>query len=126
MATVLVVDDNPDIRAVLNTLLGNAGYNVLEAADGLAATKMACQELPDVILLDVSMPALGGLEALKRLRENPVTQWIPVILVTALSGLTTGRDPVGESGHTFYIAKPWRRGAIERAVKSALAGKRPG
>ena len=70
------------------------------------------------------MPALGGLEVLKGLRENPVTRSIPVILVTALSGLKTGDDPVGEFGHTFYITKPWRRGAIERAVKRVLAGKR--
>ena len=123
MATVLVVDDERDIRALLTTLLSNVGYDVMEAADGLAATEMACQEQPDVILLDVSMPALDGLEVLKRLRGDPITRSIPVILVTALPGLKTDYDPIGEFGYTTYITKPWRRGAIERAVKHALGGK---
>lgn len=123
MATVLLADDERDIRALLTTLLSNVGYKVLEAADGLAAIKIACQEQPDVILLDVSMPAVGGLEVLKWLRGNPVTRWIPVILVTALPRLKTDDDPVGRFGHTYCITKPWRRGAIERAVKGALAGK---
>ena len=117
-------DDDRDIRALLNILVSNVGYTVLEAADGLAATKMACQERPDVILLDVPMPALGGLEVQKQLWENPATRSIPVILVTALPGLKTDDDPAGRFGHTFYITKPWRRGAIERAVKRALEGKR--
>lgn len=123
MATVLVVDDERDIRALLTTLLSNVGYTVVEAADGLAATKMACQEHPDVILLDVSMPVVSGLEVLKRLRGYPETQSIPVILLTALPRLKTDGDSAGEFGHTFYITKPWQRGAIERAVERALAGK---
>jgi len=126
MATVLVADDDRDIRALLTTLLSNVGYDVLEAADGLAATKMACQERPDVILLDVSMPEMDGLEVLKRLRGNPVTRSIPVILVTAFPRLKTDFDPAGRFGDTFYITKPWCRGAIEREVKRALAGKRRG
>ena len=123
MATVLVADDERDIRALLTTLLSSVGYDVLEAADGLAATRMACQERPDVILMDVSMPAMGGLEALKRLRNNPATRSIPVILVTALPEMKRDYDPVEGFGNTFYITKPWSRGAIERAVKRALAGK---
>lgn len=122
MVTVLVVDDERDIRALLTTLLSNVGYTVLEAADGLAATKMACQERPDVILLDVSMPAVDGLEVLKRLRGSPETRSIPVILLTAMAGLKTDFDSVARYGDTFYITKPWGRGAIERAIKRALAG----
>ena len=123
MATVLVADDQRDIRAVLTTLLTSVGYDVLEAADGLAASRMACEEQPDVILLDVSMPAVGGLEVLKWLRNNPATRSIPVILVTALLGMKTDYAPVEGSGYTFFVTKPWRRGEIERAIKCALAGK---
>ena len=122
-ATVLVVDDDRDIRALLTTLLNNEGYKVLESADGLAAIKTASQERPDVILMDVSMPVLSGLEVLKRLRGSPATKTIPVILVTAMPGLKTGYNSIGEFGDTSYITKPWRRGAIERAVKRALRGK---
>jgi len=124
LAKILVADDEQDMRVLLSTLLSNVGYDVSEAADGLAATKMACQERPDVILLDVSMPGVGGLEVLKWLRGNPVTRSIPVILVTAMPILKTDYDPVGRFGYTFFITKPWRRGAIELAVKRALAGKR--
>ena len=123
MATVLVADDERDIRALLTTLLGKEGYKVVEAADGLAAMEMASQERPDVILMDVSMPAVGGLEVLKWLRGNPDTRSIPVILVTALPGLHTDYEQIGEFGYTSYITKPWRRGAIERAVKRALGSR---
>lgn len=123
MATVLVADDERDIRAVLNTLLSSVGYDVLEAADGLTAIRIASQEQPDVILLDVSMPAVGGLEVLKWLRNNPATRSIPVILVTALPGMKTDYAPVEGSGYTFFVTKPWPRGEIERAIKCALAGK---
>jgi len=124
MATVLVADDQRDIRAVLNTLLTSVGYDVLEAADGLTASRMASEEQPDVILLDVSMPAVGGLEVLKWLRNNPATRSIPVILVTALPGMERDYEPAEGFGNTFFITKPWSRGAIERAVKRALTGER--
>ena len=94
--TVLVADDQEDMRALLLVILSNAGYSVIEAADGIAAIEMACEQQPDVILLDVSMPVMNGLEVLKRLRENPVTRSIPVIMVTASQGLDTESkvDPI--------------------------------
>jgi CheY-like chemotaxis protein len=124
MATILVVDDERDIRALLTTLLSNAGYDVLEAANGMAAMRMACQERPDVILLDVLMPPVGGLEVLNRLRNNPATRSIQVILVTALPGMKIEDETKEGIGDTFFIVKPWSRGAIERVVKRALACKR--
>ena len=105
---------------MLLVILSNAGYSVIEAADGIAAIEMAFEQQPDVILLDVSMPAMNGLEVLKRLRENSVTRSIPVIMVTASQGLDTESNKSNRLRNTYFVTKPWRRGAIERAVKHAI------
>lgn len=81
---VLVVDDEPDIRAVIQGCLEDiAGWEVIAANSGEQALQIAQKEQPDGILMDVSMPGMGGLEALKKLQENPQTQTIPVALLTA-------------------------------------------
>ena len=87
MAKVLVVDDEQDIRKSLVDILFYAGYDVVEAADGEAAVEQACKEYPDIILMDVMMPVMDGLDALRRLRNNPDTQEIPVILLTAVDAV---------------------------------------
>ena len=71
MAKVLVVDDEQDIRKSLVDILFYAGYDVVEAADGEAAVEQACKEYPDIILMDVMMPVMDGLDALRKLRNNP-------------------------------------------------------
>ena len=87
MVKVLVVDDEQDIRKSLVDILFYAGYDVVEAADGEAAVEQACKEYPDIILMDVMMPVMDGLDALRRLRNNPDTQEIPVILLTAVDAV---------------------------------------
>ena len=125
MATVLVADDERDMRALLTKLLGNAGHDVIEAVDGRSALELAITHQPDVILLDVSMPAMGGLEVLKKLRETPATQGIPAIFLSAHPVIQLDRERqdlnAGAIGATSYITKPWKRGAIERAIKHAVA-----
>ena len=125
MATVLVADDEQDMRALLAKLLSKAGHNVIQAVDGRSAVELANTHLPDVILLDVSMPAMGGLEVLEKLREFPATQGIPAIFLSGhpvfqLERFTPYPD-AGAIGATTYITKPWKRGAIERAIKNAVA-----
>ena len=85
MVKVLVVDDDRRIRNLLVANLSDDGYDVTEAKDGKAALELALHERPDILLLDVMMPEMDGFEVLKRLRETPTTQAIPVILLTALS-----------------------------------------
>ena len=87
MAKVLVVDDERGIRELLSDKLAEAGHEVIEAGDGQTALERAWQESPDVILLDVLMPVMDGLQALARLRQDPATEGIPVILLTAFSPL---------------------------------------
>src|SRR2546426_939289 len=103
---ILVVDDNPDAVVILRGALEARGFAVTVAESGTAALEAAGQELPDVILLDVMMPQMSGLEVLERLKSAPATTNIPVILVTAktqdedvISGYRIGAD--------YYITKPF-------------------
>ena len=124
MATILVADDEQDMRAVLVKLLSKAGHTVIQAEDGRAALEMAISQQPDVIILDVSMPAMGGPEVLEKLRELPATQTIPIIFLSAYPDSQVGPHPkdteADDFGSTAYITKPWKRGAIERAIRRAV------
>jgi DNA-binding response OmpR family regulator len=79
---VLVVEDDPSVRGLLHTLLTAEGYEVSTASDGLAGLVKAAQTLPDLILLDLMMPDLGGVRVLEELREDPELDETPVVVVT--------------------------------------------
>jgi CheY-like chemotaxis protein len=98
MATVLVVDDDLGITAVLEAALADAGYAVLTAGDGAAALQVARDRHPDVILLDVMMPVMDGVEATRRLRADPSTAAIPIIALSAAHRLASlaGQMPVDD------------------------------
>jgi DNA-binding response OmpR family regulator len=81
---ILVVDDEPSVRGFLGDLLAEEGYRVILAANGEEALELAELENPEVILLDINMPGLNGLEVCKRLKSKEVTQYIPIIIVTGL------------------------------------------
>lgn len=81
--TVLIVEDVDDIRFALKILIERHGYRVIEAADGHEAVENAGLHQPDLILMDLSMPTVDGLEATRLLRSNPNTSQIPVVAVTA-------------------------------------------
>ena len=103
--TILVVDDTPANLAILFTGLRNAGYKVLINERGDIALQTAAYALPDLIILDVMMPGIDGFETCRRLKEDPRTRDIPVILMTALT------DPIDEvtglrAGAVDYITKP--------------------
>ena len=119
MVKVLVADDEKGIRELLADTLGEAGYDVIEASDGAEALDMASKEHPDIILMDVIMPVMDGLQALGKLRESPSTESIPVILLTAMSAVKGEADAM-KMGVTHYLTKPWQRGTVELAIKVAL------
>ena len=121
MAKVLIVDDEPHIRRLLAEFLSDGGYEVFEAEDGLSCVDKAHQHRPDVILLDVLMPVMNGLQALKDLRENPATSKIPVILMTAFSQIDSELSELSEAlRDVIYLAKPWTLGAVEQAIENGL------
>ena len=124
MAKVLVADDERNVRLSLVYILCEFGYDVIEAQDGAAAVQKAVQEQPDLILMDVMMPGIDGFEALRQLRENPATENIPVILLTALPPSEGEQDGMN-LGVTHYISKPWNPEAVELVVRVALRGGEP-
>ena len=113
---VLIVDDEPHIRTVLRSYLEAAGFSVLEAADGASALRIARDERPDLLLLDVMLPGIDGLEVLRQIRQDSD---VYVILVTArteevdkLVGLGVGADD--------YITKPFSPREVAARVKAVL------
>ena len=119
MTKVLVVDDQHDHRRLLVDTLSDAGYEVIEAKNGSSAIEMARNDLPDIILLDVWMPEMDGFEVLRTLRENPSTQAIPVILLTAMRQRQGARRG-WEMGVRHYIEKPFDTEHVKLTIKVAL------
>ena len=103
---ILVIEDTPNNRRILNDLLTNAGFEVIEAVDGEKGVAMAGEQRPDLILMDIQLPLIDGYEATRRIKANPVLRHIPIIVVTsyALSG-----DDVKafEAGCDAYVTKPF-------------------
>ena len=120
MARILVVDDNPDVRLALATILEEAGHDVLEAEDGDVVFDIAVGQQPTLILLDVMMPRLNGFDALAQLKADTRTNSIPVIMVTA-KGRPEDMAMARSLGAVEYITKPWIDGDVELRVQWALA-----
>lgn len=97
MKTLLIVDDNDDLRTMLAYQLQAKGYRILMAGDGMQAFQLAKTNRPDLILLDVLMPGKDGTETKISLRDDPATQHIPIIFLTALveGQESAGREAVG-------------------------------
>ena len=117
--SVLLVEDNEDNLIIYSTILQYGGYRVVEAHDGRAALAAARSAHPDLILMDVSIPYIDGLEVTRRLKADPATSHIPIIALTA-HALTTDRDRALEAGCDGYIPKPAEPRAILNAVRGHL------
>lgn len=117
---ILIVDDEEDIREVAQlTLEAVGGWEVLTAASGNEALAKAVSEQPDAILLDIMMPDIDGLTTFQQLQANPVTQHIPVILLTA-KVQAADRKRFAEIGITAMIAKPFDPMMLPDLVADAL------
>jgi len=118
-ARILIVDDNETNRDILATRLATHGYELLQAADGEEALIAAKEHLPDLILLDVMMPKLDGVEVCRRLKSDASLPFIPIILVTAKAD---SKDVVAglDAGADEYLAKPVDQMALMARVRSVL------
>ncbi len=119
MKKILVIDDLPENVFMLQDRLEHEGFEVLTAYDGYTGIDKAKNELPDLILLDVMMPDITGLEVCKILVNETTTKDIPIILVTAKSGAEDTKEGL-EAGAFDYIKKPFNRIELLARVKSAL------
>ncbi|MBW3572729.1 MAG: response regulator [Gemmatimonadetes bacterium] len=105
MARVLLVEDVPNNREIYRTILEHAGHTVVEAVNGAAGIELARSESPDVIVMDVTMPLMDGLEATRRLKADRGTAGIPVLILTA-HAYDSDREDAMRAGADAYLAKP--------------------
>ena len=106
MPKVLIADDHEGMRALMRMTLEGDQFDVLEAADGVAAAELAKGELPDLIFLDWTMPGLSGIEVCRELRADPSTAAIKIVMVTARVQ-EREREAAFEAGVDDYITKPF-------------------
>ena len=113
--TLLLVEDNEDNRIIYSTVLRHIGYEVIEAHDGVQAVALARSRLPDLVLMDISIPELDGWEATRILRADPATRHIPIIALTA-HALADDRERAQAVGFSAYLAKPVEPRAVAAEV----------
>jgi two-component system phosphate regulon response regulator PhoB len=122
--TVLIVDDEKDLRHLLDFNLKQAGYRTLHAATGEEALQQAARHEPDMILLDLNLPDLSGIEVAKRLKADPETREIPIIMLTARGGEA---DKIAglEAGADDYVTKPFSVRELLARIKAVLRRRAP-
>lgn len=116
---VLIVDDSPTNRGLCRSCLQNKGYRLLEAADGEEGYSLAVENLPDVIIMDIMMPKMDGLECTRLLRQHDATADIPIIVLSAMNA----DDDIlrgFEAGANEYLSKPFRTAELALRVKSMV------
>jgi two-component system cell cycle response regulator DivK len=116
---ILYVEDNPQNMRLVRKILMSAGYEVFEATDGLSGVAVAARECPDLILMDVNLPDINGLEATARLKASPQLSWIPVIALTA-NAMHGDREHCIAAGCDGYLAKPVMKNELLNAVAMFL------
>lgn len=121
MASILIVEDNPANMKLAAFLLENAGHAVLQAVDAETALQLARAGAPDLILMDVQLPGMDGLEATRRLKADPATRAIKIVALTAFA-MPGDEEKIHAAGCDGYIAKPIRYKEFLATVAALLAG----
>jgi two-component system cell cycle response regulator DivK len=114
-----MIEDHEDNRRILRDLLTSNGYDVIEADNGVDGVNAAENFLPDLILMDIQLPGIDGYEATRRIRANPETRKIPIIVMTSYA--LSGDDMKAlEAGCDAYVAKPFSPRAILSKIREYL------
>ena len=120
MNTILIVEDTLSVLELISSYLRESGYNVIVATDAKEALNKAVSQKPDVVVTDVVMPGMSGFELCRKLKNNPATEQLPIIICSSkdqeidrLWGIKQGAD--------VYVTKPFTREQLVRAVKSVVA-----
>jgi two-component system cell cycle response regulator DivK len=119
MAKILIIEDNPTNMSLAVFLLESAGHTVLTAADAEAGLTLARAELPNLILMDIQLPGMDGLEATALLKKDELTREIPVIALTALA-MKGDEERIRAAGCDGYIAKPMRYQELRATIAAQL------
>jgi two-component system, cell cycle response regulator DivK len=119
MARILVVEDNSSNMKLVTFVLESSGHTVLGSADAETGVTLARAEQPDLILMDIQLPGMDGLQATALLKNDPTTRGIPVVALTALA-MKGDEERILEAGCDGYIAKPMAYQALLDAVASFL------
>ncbi|NQU44128.1 response regulator [bacterium] len=119
---ILVADDEEDIKIVLKMYLETVGYDVITAYDGLDTMERVKEEKPDLVLLDIMMPVIDGIEVLRQMKADEETRHIPVVMLTAASRSEMLAKAM-KAGAVDYIAKPFEPEQVQEAIDKALQSK---
>ena len=122
MSLILIVEDNEKNLKLVRDVLQVKGYATVEAGTAEDGIRIAAERMPDLILMDIQLPGMNGIEALKVLRANPATAAIPVVAVTA-SVMQQDRNLITQAGFDAYIGKPLNLKEFLESVRSMLATK---
>ena len=117
---ILLADDEDDIKIILKMFLETKGYTVCTAFDGLDAIDQARSEKPDAILLDIMMPLIDGFEVCKKLKADPTTAQIPVIMLSAASHSESVQKGL-DAGAADYLVKPFEPEQLEEILAKVTA-----
>jgi len=117
--TVLYVEDNEANRMIVRDLLKRTKYQLLEAYDGEAGVALALEKRPDLILMDIQLPKISGLEAIRRLRAQSATAATPIIAITSFA-LSGDEQKAKEAGATAYLAKPYSPFDLLKLIRQFL------
>lgn len=116
---ILYVEDNPQNMRLVRKMLTVGGYDMLEATDGYTGVRLALEEKPDLILMDINLPDIDGIEATKRIRQASETAKIPIVALTA-NAMHGDREMLLNSGCDGYLAKPVTRNELLNTVSYFL------
>ena len=120
--TILLVEDNPHNRKIFSGMLTHHGFRVREAETGELALQMVKEELPDLILMDLSIPGIDGWECTRRLKADPNTKTVPIIALTA-HAMRGDEDRARAAGCDGYLSKPISPKKVVEEVRAFLAPK---
>jgi two-component system cell cycle response regulator DivK len=122
MSVILIVEDNEKNMKLVRDVLQAKGYTTIEAVTGEEGVRLATERKPDLILMDIQLPGINGIEALRLLRANPDTAAIPAIAVTA-SVMQQDRKHITEAGFDGYLGKPLNLKEFLEAVRAMVEEK---
>ena len=123
MSLILIVEDNEKNMKLVRDVLQAKGYATVEAVTGEDGVRLAAERKPDLILMDIQLPGLSGIEALRQLRANRETATIPAVAVTA-SVMQQDRKQITEAGFNGYLGKPINLKEFLETVRAMLEGRR--